>query len=87
MAEFKVYLDAIAKFGVVPILVIWVYKLDKEQQEMKEKLFDCFDDKEDILKNRMSSHDKKTLYIKPYMVAVLPCKKQNEDEYNRKNKS
>jgi hypothetical protein len=87
MAEFKVYLDAIAKFGVVPILCMWVYKLDKEQTEIKEKLFDCFDDKEDILKNRMSSHDKKTIYIKPYMVAVLPCKKNEKDEYCRENKS
>jgi len=86
MAEVKEYLDAIAKFGVIPILVVWVYKLDTDQQEIKEKLFECFDDKEDILKNRFSSHNKKTLYIKPYMVAVLPCKKQ-EDEYNRKSKS
>lgn len=85
MPEFKVYLDAIAKFGVVPILVIWNYKLDKEQSYIKEKMFDCFQDKEDILKNRMSSHDKKTLYIKPYMVAVLPCKEKKENEYYREN--
>lgn len=87
MAEFKVYLEAIGKYGVIPVLILWVWKLDKEQQEMKEKMFECFEDKEDILKNRMSSHDKKTLYIKPYMVAILPCKKENENEYNRKNKS
>lgn len=86
MADFKMYLDAIAKFGVVPILVIWNYKLDKEQSYIKEKMFDCFQDKEDILKNRMSSDNKKTLYIKPYLVAVLPSKEnQKEDEYYKEN--
>lgn len=84
MADFKEYFDAIAKFGVIPILVVWVWKLDSEQQEIKEKLFDCFDDKEDILKHRFSKYDKKTYYVKPYMVAVLPCKKE-DDEYYREN--
>jgi len=87
MANINTYLDAIAKFGVIPILVMWVYKLDKDQQDIKDKLFECFDDKEDILKNRFSSHKKNTLYVKPYMVAVLPCKQNNKNEYNRKSKS
>jgi len=86
MTNINTYLDAIAKFGVIPILIVWVYKLDQEQQEIKYKLYDCFEDKEYILKNRLSKKENKTLYIKPYMVAVLPCKNKNKNhEDNRKN--
>jgi hypothetical protein len=84
MANINTYLDAIAKFGVIPILIVWVYKLDQEQQEIKVKLFDCFDDKEDILRNRFSNKDNKTLYVKPYMVAVLPCKNKNNKYENKR---
>ena len=85
MTNINTYLDAIAKFGVIPILIVWVYKLDQEQQEIKVKLFDCFDDKEDILKNRFSKKENKTLYVKPYIVAVLPNKKNNKYENKRQN--
>lgn len=80
MAELTGVLDAIIKYGGYPILLIWVWNLDAEQTEMKEKMFDCFQDKEDILKNRITNHENKTLFIKPYMVAVLPCKQNNNDD-------
>lgn len=83
MAEIKEFCEAIIKYGGYPILLIWVWQLDAEQEEMKNKMFECFEDKEDILKNRsISNRNKDTFYIRPIMVATLPTKcHETKEEY------
>ena len=79
MADMKEFLDSIIKYGGYPILLVWVWTLDKEQEEIKDKLYECFDDKELILKNKVTTNDNKIFYVKPLMLAVLT---KEQDEYN-----
>jgi hypothetical protein len=85
MADLKEFFEAIVKYGVLPIFCVWVWQQDREIEEIKTKMYECFDDKEDILKNKISNDTNKKSYIMPYMVAVLPCKEHDKYEYSRKN--
>lgn len=76
MKEFKDILDLTIKFGVVPILMINVYWLNSELGEVKEKMYDCFDDKETILRNRTTNNSNKGSFN--HFIAILPTKEKDE---------
>lgn len=84
MKELKDTLDLVIKFGVIPILMINVWWLNSELGEVKERMYDCFEDKETILRNRTTNNNEKKEPSLNWLVAVLPSsittKKENKDD-------
>lgn len=78
MTELKNATEIIIKYGVLPVLIVNVWWINTELQEVKEKMYECFDDKEVILKNKVTNNSSNVFYIKPRLDAVLPTKKQEE---------
>jgi hypothetical protein len=83
MKEFKDTLDLVIKFGVIPVLMINVWWLNSELSEVKEKMYDCFDEKETILRNR-TTDNRSTSNVKYLSVAIIPEKVSKKIE-GRKN--
>lgn len=79
--EIKAILELIKTYGVRGILILCLIWMNNRLNTVEEKMFDCFDDRETILKNRSVENKPKALFlIKPMMVAVLPSKKCNITE-------
>lgn len=73
MKEFREGLDMIIKYGVIPLFMIMVIKLNNKMEQFEERWVNCIEDKEQLLKNKIVQKNTNTeFYIKPIMVAILP---------------
>ena len=87
MSDLKNLLEIIIKFGVLPVLIINVYWLNTKLADVEEKMYDCFDDRETILKNRVSKENNRSRSIsKTLIVAVLPSNNEEETKTNKDEK-
>ena len=83
----KNLLEIIIKFGVLPVLIINVYWLNTKLADVEEKMYDCFDDREMILKNHVSKENNRSKSIsKTLIVAVLPSNNEEETKTNKDEK-
>ena len=64
-------LDLTVKFGVVPLMFYWIFKLDNKLEDVESRLYDCYEDQIQRVENGVTKHQKDERFR---IVAVLPDK-------------